>query len=118
MAEGIRNVAVSVLIAVTGTKTQKERLVAFNDGQMSLLAQDQEEYARWCTTLASAKDKTIDLGKLQSEVLIVAREGRVSPKTWAQKLKETLVGSLLPDVGHWHCFEEVDVVALAIKSML
>ncbi|KAK5936854.1 hypothetical protein PMZ80_010973 [Knufia obscura] len=121
-AEGMRNVAVAVSTAATSAKTKKERPVAFNAVQMSLLAQDPEGYAKGCTALASAKDLHIDLAKLQSEVLIVAgEEDKVSPKTWAEKLDGMLVRSrlaMLPDVGHWHCFEDVEAVAAVVEKFM
>ena len=121
-AEGMRNVAVAVSMAATSAKTQKKRPVAFNAVRMSLLGQDPEGYAKGCTALASAKDLNIDLAKLQSEVLIVAgEEDKVSPTTWAKNLDEILVKSrleILPDVGHWHCFEDVDAVTSAVRSFL
>lgn len=121
-AEGMRNVAVAVSTAATSAKTKKERPVAYNAVRMSLVAQDPEGYAKGCTALASAKDLNVDLAKLQSEVLIVAgEEDKISPKTWAEKLSAMLVRSrleVLPDVGHWHCFEDVDAVAAAVQGLL
>ena len=121
-AEGMRNVTVAVSTAATSAKTQEERPVAFNAVQMSLLAQDPEGYAKGCTALASAKELNIEFAKLQSEVVIVAgEEDKVSPKAWAEKLNGMLTKSrleVLPDVGHWHCFEDVEGVAAAIRGML
>lgn len=121
-AEGMRNVAVAVSTAATSEKTKKERLVAFEAVRMSLLSQDPEGYAKGCTALASAKDLNIDLAKLQSEVLIVAgEEDKVSPKSWADKLNGMLARSqieVLPNVGHWHCFEDIDGVAGAVQKFL
>lgn len=121
-SEGMKNVALAVSKAATSEKTKRERTVAFEAIRMSLLAQDPEGYAKGCTALASAKDLDLDLTKLQSEVLIVAgEEDRVSPKTWAEKLNDMLVRSqlrILPDVGHWHCFEDIDGVADAVQKLL
>ncbi|KAK5081184.1 hypothetical protein LTR05_007978 [Lithohypha guttulata] len=121
-AEGMRNVAVAVSTAGTSAKTRKERPVAFTAVQMSLMSQDPEGYAKGCTALASARDSTIDLTTLGSEVLIVAgEEDKVSPKSWAEKLNNMLAKSrleILPDVGHWHCFEDVEGVANAIRGVL
>ncbi|KAK5079776.1 hypothetical protein LTR70_007588 [Exophiala xenobiotica] len=121
-AEGMRNVTTAVSTAGTSAKTKNERPVAFNAVQMSLLAQDPEGYAKGCTALASAKDLDVDLSSLQSEVLIVAgEEDKVSPKTWVEKLNGMLAKSrleVLPDVGHWHCFEDIDGVATAVARFL
>ena len=121
-AEGLKNVSLAVSTAGTSAKTKSDRPVAFNAARMSILGQDPEGYAKGCTALASAKELDLDLGKLQSEVLIVAgEEDKVSPKAWAEKLNGMLLKSrleVLPDVGHWHCFEDVDGVAAAMKKFL
>ena len=121
-AEGMRNVSTVVSTAGTSTKTRGENPVVFNTVQMSILSQDPEGYAKGCTALASAKDLMIDLAALKSEVLIVAgEEDKVSPKGYAEKLNSTLAKSqlkVLPNVGHWHCFEDVDAVAEAIRLIL
>lgn len=121
-AEGMRKVAVAVSTAATSEKTKQERPLAFNAVQMSLLAQDPEGYAKGCTALASARDLDIDMSKLQSEILIVAgEEDKVSPKAWAERFNSTLTKSrleFLPNVGHWHCFEDVDSVAAAISTVI
>lgn len=121
-AEGMKNVLIAVPSAATSQWTQKEKPVAFEAVRLSLLTQDPEGYAKGCTALASAKNLNIDFAKLQSEVLIVAgEEDKVSPMSWAEKFNTTLVRSQLrslSDVGHWHCFEDIDDVADAVQAFL
>ena len=126
-AEGMRDVATAVSTAGTSQKTQAERPLALAAVQMSLLSQDPEGYAKGCTALASGG--ALDAGlpsKLKeqgTEVLVVAgEEDKVSPKTWAEKLVG-MVGEkarmeALPDVGHWHVFEDVLGVAGAVRGVL
>ncbi|KPI43993.1 uncharacterized protein AB675_6172 [Cyphellophora attinorum] len=124
-SEGMREVTAAVSTAATSEKTKAERPLAFAAVQMSLLSQDPEGYAKGCTALASGGTLDADLpSKLdQQEVLVIAgEEDKVSPKAWAEKLSGTLLKNgkltVLPDVGHWHCFEDVDGVARAIKDVL
>ena len=121
-AEGMSDVAVAVSSAATSEKTKKERPVAFTAIQMCLLTQDVEGYAKGCTALAGAKDLKINFPGLKSETLIIAgEEDKVSPKAWAEKLNGMLTRSrveILTDVGHWHCFEDVEAVGIAVKTFL
>lgn len=123
-SEGMREVAAAVSSAATSQKTKTSRPLSFAAVQMSLLSQDPEGYAKGCTALASGGK--LDEGlprKLQQEVLVVAGdEDKVSPKAWAEKLAGTLLkkGQLkvILDVGHWHCFEDVEGVAAAVKDFI
>jgi pimeloyl-ACP methyl ester carboxylesterase len=124
-AEGMREVTNAVSTAATSEKTKAERPLAFAAVQMSLLSQDPEGYAKGCIALASGGRLAADLpSKLdQQEVLVVAgEEDKVSPKAWAEKLSESLLKkgklTVLPNVGHWHCFEDVEGVARAVKDVL
>ncbi|KAK5115013.1 hypothetical protein LTR85_010051 [Meristemomyces frigidus] len=123
-AEGMRNVAVAVATGGTSERTKSDRPLAFTAVQMSLLSQDPEGYAKGCTALAGAKGLSIDfaqLGKSTSSLIITGEEDKVAPPAHVQKLAETMrtaKAEVLPDVGHWHVFEDVDGVAKAMKSFL
>lgn len=123
-AEGMRNVAPTVATAGTSEKTKNERPLAYTTVEMSLLSQDPEGYAKGCTALASAKDLTsIDLsriGQSSKSLIITGEEDKISPPSHVQKLAETMKAEtkVLPDVGHWHVFEDVDGVVGAMKSFL
>ncbi|KAK5689001.1 hypothetical protein LTS10_000981 [Elasticomyces elasticus] len=123
-AEGMRNVAMTVAAAGTSAKTKSERALAYTTVQMSLLSQDPEGYAKGCTALAGAKDLHVDLAKVGKTTrcfVITGEEDKVSPPAHAHKLAGTLglkEAKVLPDVGHWHAFEDVDGVAQAMKSFL
>jgi len=122
-AEGMRNVGLTVATAGTSAKTKSDRPLAFTTVHMSLLSQDPEGYAKGCTALAGAKDLSIDfakLGKSTKSLVITGEEDKVSPPAHAQKLAETLgsEAKVLPEVGHWHVFEDVEGVTKAMKTFL
>lgn len=123
-AEGMRNVAVTVATGGTSEKTKTDRLLAFTAVQMSLLSQDPEGYAKGCTALAGAKDLSIDFSKLgqgTKSLIITGDEDKVSPPAHIQKLSETMKTAdtkILPQVGHWHVFEDGEGVVSAMKSFL
>ncbi|KAK3702038.1 hypothetical protein LTR37_015152 [Vermiconidia calcicola] len=125
-AERMRNVAMAVATAGTSAKTKAENPFAFTTVQMSLLKQDPEGYAKGCTALAGAKDlNSIDFSRLGQSVreclIITGEEDKISPPAHVKKLGETMNASethILPDVGHWHVFEDVESVASIVKSFL
>lgn len=123
-AEGMRNVGMTVATAGTSEKTKNSRPLAFTAVQMSLLSQDPEGYAKGCTALASAKDLTsVDFSRIGQSVktlIISGEEDKISPPAHVQKLGDSMKAQtkILPDVGHWHVFEDVDGVVGAIKSFL
>lgn len=123
--EGLRNVAIAVSRAATSAKTQSERPLSLTAVQMSLLSQDPEGYAKGCTALANAKDLNIDLaevGKTVTKALIITgAEDKVSPPAHVEKMTATLGSAervILPDVGHWHVFEDVEGVSKALLPCL
>lgn len=123
-AESMRHVAMAVAADGTSAKTQAERPLSLTAVQMSLLSQDPEGYAKGCTALAGARDLGFDfeeLGKKTQSLLITGTEDKVSPPAHVEKLVETMKSAkavVLPHVGHWHIFEDVDGVTQAIKDFL
>lgn len=123
-AEGMRNVALTVATAGTSAKTKAERPVAFTATHMSLMSQDPEGYAKGCTALAGARDLKLDFGEIGSAartLIITGEEDKISPPELVKKMGESMKGAVtkvLPDVGHWHVFEDVEGVTKAMKSFL
>lgn len=123
-AEGLRGVAVAVAAGGTSAKTQSDRPLSLTAVQMSLLSQDPEGYAKGCTALAGARDLDIDVSRLSGEtsvLLVTGAEDKVSPPAHVRKLAEKMKNAkalVLPDVGHWHVFEDVEAVVEAIKDFL
>ncbi|KAK3073602.1 hypothetical protein LTR53_004701 [Teratosphaeriaceae sp. CCFEE 6253] len=123
-AEGMRNIALAVADAGTSAKTKANGGLALTAVQMSLLSQDPEGYAKGCTALAGARELDIDfakLGKGLESLVITGEEDKVSPPAHAKKLAETLGSAktvVLPEVGHWHVFEDVEGVAAAMTDFM
>lgn len=123
--EGLRNVAISVARATTSAKTQAQRPLSLTVVQMSLLSQDPEGYAKGCTALASAKSLHIDLGEIGKTVtkalIVTGAEDKVSTPAHVEKMAAALgnaEGLVLPDIGHWHVFEDVEGVSKALSPFL
>lgn len=123
--EGLRNVAISVARAATSAKTQAERSLSLTAVQMSLLSQDPEGYAKGCTALAGARNFNVDLGKIGKTVkkalIVTGAEDKVSTPAHVEKMAAALgnaEGVVLPDVGHWHVFEDVEGVSKALSLFL
>jgi 2-keto-4-pentenoate hydratase/2-oxohepta-3-ene-1,7-dioic acid hydratase in catechol pathway/imidazolonepropionase-like amidohydrolase/pimeloyl-ACP methyl ester carboxylesterase len=121
--EGMHNVAIVVATAGTSAKTRADRPLAFTAVQMSLLTQDPEGYAKGCTAIASAKDLSIEFGGLGENVetlIITGEEDKISPPAHVSKLAKTMGASsvVLPEVGHWHVFEDPEGVTKAAEDFL
>ncbi|KAK3071105.1 hypothetical protein LTR53_009239 [Teratosphaeriaceae sp. CCFEE 6253] len=123
-AEGMRNVAIAVADAGTSANTKANGGLALTAVQRSLLSQDPEGYAKGCTALAGARELDIDfakLGKGLESLVITGEEDKVSPPAHAKKMAETLGSAktvVLPEVGHWHVFEDVEGVAAAMTGFM
>lgn len=122
-AEGLKGVAVTVAEGETSSETQLNRSLAFTAVQLSLLSQDPEGYAKGCTALADAKDLHLELSPLEkiTTLLVTGSEDKVSPPDHVKKLAETMDNAtveVLPDVGHWHVFEDTDGVSGVVKKFL
>ncbi|KAJ4388560.1 hypothetical protein N0V93_006018 [Gnomoniopsis smithogilvyi] len=122
-AEGLRNVAMAVAEGGTSKRTRLDRPLAYTAVQMSLLSQDPEGYAKGCTALAGAQNLDLDfaqLGKIKS-LLVTGSDDNVSSPDHVRKVAEIMPEStleVLPDVGHWHVFEDVSGVASVVRKFL
>lgn len=122
-AEGMRNVAITVAAGSISERTQLERPLSLAAVQMSLLSQDPEGYAKGCTALAGVRDWNFSFAELGKKrlLLITGSDDKVSPPDHVRKLAEILenkIVEVLPDVGHWHVFEDVDGVADVVRKFL
>ncbi|KAH7092399.1 fumarylacetoacetate hydrolase-like protein [Paraphoma chrysanthemicola] len=108
-------------VATAGTSEKSKTSVAIAAVRMSLLSQDPEGYAKACTALASAN--ALDFAAIRARTLIVTgSEDKTSPPQLCEKYVEQMKGNAklntLPDVGHWHVFEDTPGVAKAVQSFL
>lgn len=84
-----------------------------------MLSQDPEGYAKACTALAGATSELAVEAIKVPTMIITGSEDKVSPpelcKAYADKIKGAK-SIVLPDVGHWHIYEDLSGVAHAIQS--
>lgn len=87
---------------------------------MSLLGQDPEGYAKGCTALARVS-QALPVQNLKVPTFIVTGdEDKVSPPQVCEKYAADIKGArvqVLPNVGHWHNFEDITGVAKAVGSV-
>lgn len=115
VAETVANVA-------TSSTTKASRPLAMGAIRSSLLSQDPEGYAKGCMALAGTAGTTLEIEKVDVPTLIVAGdEDKISSLEWAEKMGKRMPKAkveVLKGVGHWHCFEDLEGVAGAVKGFL
>lgn len=120
--KGMIAVVDAVAAAGTSNKTKTSNGAALAAVRLSLLSQDPEGYAKACSALAGAVD-ALPVEKLEVKTLIITGdEDKVSPPDLCKKYAERIRGCqepvILPGIGHWHGFENVEGVAQAIQKFL
>lgn len=120
---GMPAVTGAVASAGTSAASKETNPLAIAAVRLSLLGQDPEGYAKACTALAGAGAKKLAVGDVDCQTLIITgEEDKVgSPAGCAE-----LAGSIprcdqpvvLPNVGHWHIFEDVKGVSDAVSKVL
>ena len=72
--------------------------------------------------LAGTAGTKLDVEKITAPALIVVGdEDKISSVEWARKMEASMADAkveVLEGVGHWHCFEDLDGVASAVKMFL
>lgn len=121
-ATTMSGVASTVATAGTSAKAQAENPLAVAAVRLSLLGQDPEGYAKGCSALADTTN-TLDITAIKPETLIITgTEDKISPpnlcQTYEKKLPRARGLVVLPDVGHWHVFEDVKGVSNAVRPLL
>lgn len=112
----------AIMDAATSTKTKEDRPVVYAAVRMSLMGQDPEGYAKACMALGGATER-LEVEKVGCRTLIVTgSEDKVSPPAICEKYGKEMGNVekvvVLEEVGHWHCFEDVDGVAGAVGKFL
>jgi pimeloyl-ACP methyl ester carboxylesterase len=119
-SSGMAAVVDTVITAGTSAKSKTDNPVAIAAARMSLLGQDPEGYAKGCTALAGVE--ALPLQNLRAKTLIITGdEDKVSPPAVCEKYAGEIKGTkvhVLPQVGHWHIFEDVNGVAKAVGPFL
>ena len=120
-SSGMASVVDAVVTAGTSAKSKTENPIAITAVRMSLLSQDPEGYAKGCTALAGAS-QALPIQNLKAQTLIVTGdEDKVSPLQVCEKYSSEIKGAkvyMLPQVGHWHNFEDIAGVAKSVGSFL
>lgn len=122
-SQGMAAVVDAVATAGSSEKTKKSNPVALTSIRLSLLGQDPEGYAKACSALAKSTNDTIDFSRIVAEtVIITGAEDKVSPPQLCEKYEGQLQNprglTVLPDVGHWHNFEDPVGAVNAIRQVL
>jgi len=120
-SSGIISIVDAVVNAGTSETTKSSNSLAVAAIRMSLLGQDPEGYAKGCTALASAVG-TIPIEEIKVPTLIITGDqDKLAPpaicESYAGQIKVATL-EVLPNVGHWHVFEDVHGVSAAVKSFL
>jgi len=118
---GMIAVADTIAGAATSAKTQSSNPLGVSLVRLSLLSLDPEGYAKGCTALATAP--VVNPTKIKAPTLIITgSDDKISPPEMARKLGASIAGGgrteVLPDVGHWHIYEDVAGVAQHVKFFL
>lgn len=121
--KGMAAVVDAVATAGSSEKTKKSNPVALTSIRLSLLGQDPAGYAKACSALAKSTHDTVDFSRIAADTIIITgAEDKVSPPQLCEKYEKQLQTSkglmILPDVGHWHNFEDPTGVASAVSHIL
>lgn len=119
--KGMAAVVDAVVGAGTSERTKRDNPVAVAAARLSLLGQDPESYAKACQALAGAT-AALPVERLAMPTLIVTGdEDKVSPPALCEKYAARMGDArhvVLPNVGHWHVYEDVQGVAQSVKGFL
>ncbi|KZL83903.1 vera monooxygenase [Colletotrichum incanum] len=119
-SQGMNGIVDEIVSVQTSDHTKTTNPLAVTATRLSLLGQDPEAYAKACSGLAWGD--SADFSELNVETLLVTgQEDTVSPPSVIENYTRNSAGTrmiVLPDVGHWHVFEDVVGVAQSIQDFL
>ncbi|EXJ64407.1 hypothetical protein A1O7_00743 [Cladophialophora yegresii CBS 114405] len=121
--KGMLGVVDAVVGAGISDHSKSTNPLALAAARVSLLGQDPEGYAKACVALADSHRDTLDISALKAKVLIITGdEDKVSPPDMCRKMKEKIPNceevTVLPQVAHWHLFENTESVSSAVTTFL
>ncbi|KAL8686898.1 MAG: hypothetical protein Q9218_006780 [Villophora microphyllina] len=115
-------VAEAVANAATSATTKSTKPLALSAVRASLPIQDPEGYAKGCMALAGTAGVRLAVERIAVPTLVVAgEEDKISSVEWVRKLEGRMKDAevvVLEGCGHWHCYEDVEGVARAVKGFL
>lgn len=119
--QGMKAVVDAVVSNGTSENTKRANPIAMTAARLSLLGQDPKSYAKACRALAMATT-TLAVEAITAQTLIVTgTEDKVSPPAVIEQYSRRIKGAkaiVLPNVGHWHTYEDVTGVSEQLKSLL
>jgi pimeloyl-ACP methyl ester carboxylesterase len=121
--KGMLGVVDSVVGAGISDHSKIHNPLALTAARISVLGQDPEGYAKACIALADSCKDTLDISALKPRVLIITgEEDKVSPPDMCKKMKEKIPNCedviVLPNVAHWHLFEDTEGVSSVVATYL
>lgn len=118
---GVASITDDVVNAGTSRKTKSSNYMAIAAIRLSLLGQDPEGYAKGCGALAGAIDVSpVEHIKVPT-LIITGDEDEISPPALCVKYATQIQGAkleILPEVGHWHVFEDSCGVSTVVHAFL
>jgi pimeloyl-ACP methyl ester carboxylesterase len=120
--EGMSTVVDDIVTTSISSRTKSHNPLALTAIRLSLLGQDPEGYAKACSALANATTK-LDFAAIKVQTLIITgSEDKVSPpqlcEDHAASIPHASPVVVLEDVGHWHVYEDVEVVSRVVSEFL
>lgn len=118
---GMGAVVEAVVSAGTSAKSKEQNPLAIAAVRLSLLGQDPEGYAKGCTALAGASEALAVVHVKARTLIITGEEDKVSPPAVCEKYAADLKAEklhVLPQVGHWHVFEDLAGVSNAVAAFI
>lgn len=119
---GMAAVVDAVVAAGTSNASKRNNPLAVAAVRMSLLGQNPEAYAKACHALADSRNTALRIEDVAVPTLIITgADDKVSPPSFCEQYKARIKDArvvVLPDVGHWHVFEDVHGIANAVKEFL
>lgn len=108
-------------VASAGTSARTKSTLGLTATRLSLLGTEPESYAKACTALAACE--RIHVESVPCKTLIVTGdEDKVSPHalcaSYAERIPQSLGPVVIPNIGHWHLFEDANEVANVIRGFL
>lgn len=121
--KGMLGVVDAIAEAGISDSSKDRNPLALAATRLSLLSQDPEGYAKACTALADSHADVIDISALRCRTLVITgSEDKVSPPELCKKMNAQMLNCegvvVLPNVGHWHLYEDAENVCMSVVEFL
>ncbi|KAM0249717.1 hypothetical protein ACHAQJ_008919 [Trichoderma viride] len=119
--QGMKAVVDAVVLNGTSENTKITNPLAVTAARLSLLGQEPTSYAKACRALAMATTALPVEGITAQTLIVTGTEDKVSPPEVIEQYSWRIKGSkavVLPNVGHWHTYEDVNGVLEQLKTLL